>query len=397
MILSDRSIRAIFKRVFSCGLGLLVGMGICQGRAVVPAHRLLPLPYPTLADTAPEFTLSPNGCWIAYFGANGQSRPTLILYNVLTRRCWKTSLRQQEEGGASLTWRADSAALAVATQEGWAAVRPVGKRVQRVTRTAPGSDSCAAWSQKTGQLACFDGDWGGGTFQVWNGKHITHQSNWIRDFGVPEARAWQCEWRPDGKALLFRFYGHAERDSESAGHTLVLDPKTGKDKYPSWGAEAGPAHWLDNARLAYPDNNEGLGSAPLTVDSPQTRKRRVWRQKVIQWALVPGRNVLWALTDTGDLSQTSTQKRLWKQVAHVTPAWDGESVRLLLAPQGKYAAVATGPRVTLVSAATGAKRHWLVRVPDDNYDVLGWLKGQTLPLLAVHPSQNGPWQLWQLL
>lgn len=399
MILSDRSIKAVFQNTLICWLGFSLGIGICQARNAVPAHRVLPLPIP--AAPFPEFTLSPDGHWIAYFGGKTRNRPTLVLYNVSTGRFWKTTLRPQKEGDASMTWRPDSGTLAAATDEGWAAVWPTTKRVRRVTRIDPGWGSCAAWSQKTGQLACFDGDWEGGSFQVWNGKRIIHRSNWINDLQLPGYaspwRAWQCEWRPDGKALLFRFYGHAERDSESAGHTLVLDPKTGKNKFVDWGAEAGPAHWLDNARLAYPDNNEGLGSAPLTVDVPEKRKHQAWRPKVIQWALAPGKNVLWALTDSGDLSRTSTQKALWKQIAHVLPARDGEPIHLLLAPQGRYAAVATGPRVTLVSAATGAERHWLVHVPYDNYFVLGWIAGRSLPLVAVQPSQNTPDQIWQLL
>lgn len=358
--------------------------------------------------------LSPDGRWLAWFRWHHKNRLGVTFYDLTAGRSRLVDLYRAKDanppygdyvvGNYVLAWRQDSRACAVGIGDGWAIVTPMGRKTQWLARPKGLSlEGCAAWAPRTHRLAMFDAF---GGFRVWDGRHLRKKADWDKTSGAPSyaaIRAWQAEWSPDEKAIAFRFYGEADRESDSAGHTIIIDPNTGRMKY-QWGTEACWVHWLDSHRLAYRADDEGIGNrlpVSLTVDRPAIRHARdiAWLKGVIDWTLTPRRDALWAVTDAGDVSRTPTAGRHWKRLLHLgtaTKSGDNGSspYRISVSPQDDHAAVWTGDALTLISATAAPARHW--RLGRGQFTVLGWPRGKALPLLAVARSDSAPWQLYQL-
>lgn len=368
-----------------------------------------------------------------------------MLYHTASRRHVVVNSGHGKTEGARLdaervlAWRPDSRACAVGGMGGWCVVWPrlaygkVGYRRLRLTAAAPGYQSCAAWSPRTYRLAMFDGFLGTSLYRVWNGRRLSRGIVWREAVGFPqgEERAWQCEWSPDEKSLFLRFYGHAERDSTSAGHLVVLNPRTARPRY-RWGAEAQPARWLDNRRLIFGHDDSGLPyPEPLTVVQPSTYRHSAWLPAVVAWALSPARDVLWALQSNGDVRRRSTRARrnvhsggwqtLYRLKSSVDRRAEWPTIRqqiaaLCISPRGDMVAFARvthnettpaappraprpgeaeqppsptaepivsppHPRLTLLG--TNPRRRWILagNLPDGHVQIIGWRQGRSLPLV----------------
>jgi hypothetical protein len=399
---------------------VLTALLCCSDAQAAPlSARNLHLSLDDLQETKceqPVAQLSPDGRWLTWFRWHHKNRIGVAFYDLTTGRFHTTDLGQarfhdgQVDGfdydNYVLVWRQDSQTCAIGVGDGWAVVTPTGHKAQWLAHPSRsgGIESCAAWAPKTRRLALFGAL---GNFRVWDGKHLRKKADWAKASGAPyyaAERAWQCEWSPDEKAIAFRFYGEAERQSESAGHTIIIDPNTGRMKY-QWGAEACWVHWMDSHRLAYRADDDGLGyrfPVSLIVDPPAIRHARdlVWLKGVIDWTLTPRRDALWAVTEAGDVSRTPTAGRHWKRLLHIGTATkigdNGNSpYRILVSPQGDQAVVWTGETLTLVSAAGRPARRW--NLGRGVFTILGWPRGKSLPLLALQRTYTAPWQLWQLL
>ncbi|MDQ2686616.1 MAG: hypothetical protein M3Y28_01985, partial [Armatimonadota bacterium] len=348
----------------------------------------------------PVAQLSPDGRWLAWFRWHHKNWIGVTFYDLTAGRSHTTDLGQarfhagkvneSEYYNYVLAWRQDSQACAVGVGDGWAVLPPTGRYARWLVRSKGGGwGSCAAWAPLTHRLAMFDAF---GDFRVWDGKRLRKMKDWAETSGAPHyaaERAWQCEWSPDEKAIAFRFYGEAERQSDSAGHTMIVDSETGRQKY-RWGAEACWVHWLDSRRLAFRADDEGLGGrfpVPLVVAQPGVRQARdsVWQKDLVDWALAPRHDALWAVTNAGDVSRTPTAGKHWKRLLHGTRTKASHTVlspfRLLMSPQGDQAAVWTEDTLTLISASGAPARRW--RLGRGQFTVLGWPRGKALPLLAV--------------
>jgi hypothetical protein len=242
----------------------------------------------------------------------------------------------------------------------------------------------------------FEGFLGNGLYRVWNGKRLAKGVEWRKTVGYPygEERAWQCEWSPNEKLILFRFYGHAQRDSYSPGHTVVIDPRTGRRRF-DWGAEAGPARWLDQSRLIFEaDDCERNLPRGLTVAKPVAHQSHKWLKNSVTWALSSRRDAIWALTSEGHLLRTQAKKRQWQVIrcnAISTQALRLMSPSMSLSPRGDMVAFCDmfgGTNVSIVS--TSPKRPWTLswKVPLGKVKVLGWPLGKSLPLLELQHNKQ---------
>lgn len=401
-------------------LGIVLAALLCcsDAQAAPLAARRPPVSLDGLQETKgeqPVAQLSPDGCWLPWFRWHHKNRIGVAFYDLSAGRSHMTDLgRARFHAGTVdefdydnyvLAWRQDSQACAVGLGDGWAIVTPSGQKAQWLARPSRsrGIESCAAWAPRTHRLALFGAL---GDFRVWDGKQLRKKADWAKTSGGPyytAERAWQCEWSPDEKAIAFRFYGEAERQSDAAGHTMIVAPETGRQKY-RWGTEACWVHWLDSRLLVFRADDEGLGGrfpVPLVVAEPAVRQARdsVWQKDVVDWALTPRRDALWAVTDAGDVYRTPTAGRHWKRLLHIGTATkiadNGSSpYRILVSPQGNQAAVWTGAALTLVSASVRPARRW--KLGHGVFTVLGWPRGKALPLLAVQRTDAAPWELWQL-
>lgn len=355
----------------------------------------------------PSGTMSPNGRWLAYFDARPKNRDRVVFYDLIKSRLWIMDAGRIAPDSYStrvLFWRQDSRACAVGATGGWRIAWPDTRKTRRITRSAPNGESCAAWSPRTNRLAMFEGSSGNGLYRVWNGRQITKGIEWRKAVEYPqgEERAWQCEWSPDEKLILFRFYGHAERDSYSSGHTAVINPRTGHRRF-DWGAEAGPARWLDKSRLIFEGDDEGLGlTSGLMVAKPVAHQSNNWLKNAVAWTLSPQRDAIWALTTEGHLCRTSTKRRHWQVIrrnAVSAKALRFMSPSLFLSPRGDLVAVCHafgGNNISLVS--TSSHRPWTIswRAPVGKAKILGWPSGKSLPLLELQRTDEAPAVIIQL-
>lgn len=403
--------RPLLARVL---LGIVLAALLCgsDARAAPLTARRLPVSLDDLQETKgeqPVAQLSPDGRWLTWFRWHHKNRIGLAFYDLSARRSHMTDLGRAKFADFDydnyvLAWRQDSQACAVGLGDGWAIVTPLGQKAQWLARPSRSRDieSCAAWAPRTHRLALFGAL---GDFRVWDGKRLRKKADWADVSGAPPyaaERAWQCEWSPDEKAIAFRFYGEAERQSDSAGHTMIVDPEMGRRKY-QWGAEAAWAHWLDSRRLAFRADDEGLGwrfPVPFVVAQPGVRQAKdpVWQGDVVDWALTSRRDWLWVVTHTGDVSRTPTAGQHWKRLRHGTRTKASHTIsspfRLLISPQGDQAAVWTEETLTLVSVSGRPAGRWKLR--RGVFTVLGWPRGKALPLLAVQHTDTTPWEAWQM-
>jgi hypothetical protein len=267
-----------------------------------------------------------------------------------------------------------------------------------------GGECCAAWSPDGARLVFGEGQEGNGLLQVWDGQRVTQTVRWPQELALDPKdgpwRAWQCEWNPGGTQVLFRYQKHWKSDRSAAGFLVVLDPATGRRRLP-WTAEGGPARWLDDTRVAFRGNDDGIAfnPVPLVVAEPGANGRQAWQPQVLAWALSPKRDTLWAVTPSGELAQTPAQARSWKPVARgvIPPDYQG-GLHLTLSPAGDTVAVWNGeveaPRqrlLRLVDTASGKVRR--ARLPAAGFVVLGWPQGQSQPLLAVYEEREDAWRV----
>lgn len=371
-------------------------------------HVVLPAP-PMASGSYWErsSTLSPDGRWLAYFDTRRTDRDKVVFYDLLKSRHWVMDAGRVVPDSYStqvLSWRSDSRACAVGAAGGWKVAWPGTRKTRLISRSAPGGESCAAWSPRTNRLAMFEGFLGNGLYKVWNGRRLTKGIEWRKAVEYPfgEERAWQCEWSPDEKLILFRFYGHAQRDSYSAGHTAVLNPRTGRRRF-NWGAEAGPARWVDKSRLIFEGDDEGLGlTSGLMVAKPVSHQANNWLKNALAWTLSPQRDAIWALTTEGHLCRTPTRKRQWRIIrrhAVSSKALRFMSPSLSLSPRGDTAALCHafgGSNLTLLS--TSPQRPWTIswKAPTGKIKMLGWASGKSLPLLEWEWKAEAPSALIQL-
>lgn len=398
---------------FSALLGL--GPNSCLAKQTTDSlpnllhHVALPAPpLSALSSWEPSAVISPNGRWVAYFDSRLKKGERVIFYNTQSKLNWAVNVGSSTASfGATrlLLWRADSSACAIGATGGWQVAYPEQRRKLIITRRAPQGEVCAAWSPLTKRLAIFDYDKGDGILQVWNGRNLTKPMPWRIATGFPyrgEERSWQCEWSPDEKSLLFRFYGHAERDSISSGHTNILNPRTGRPRY-KWGTEAGPAHWLDNSRIIFAASEFGSGGATgPVVENPASGHSQKWMRVSYAHTLSARRDVVWAIDDKGDLYRSPTKKRQWtlirRRVLRVRPNYYPRPM-LTLSPRGDMIAMYDawdGKSLSIVS--TSKKKPWAVswRPPSGTIKVIGWAAGGALPLLEWQQRSDGPGIMVQL-
>ena len=396
-------------------LWLLVAL-ICLfagGVQAVPltAHAFrLPLTDPKNPDNGPSAEgLSPDGRWLAYIVTPKPGRLALALYDLPSAHAQTVSLGPQNPRfrwrGNVLVWRPDSRACVVGLQTGWAVVSPGRKRARWITRTYgyDGFDR-AAWSPRNGRLAVFSGS---GDFWVWDGTHVRRKANWLQETGIPlseDERPWQCEWSPNGKSILLRFYGNTVRDDTDTGHLTFVNPGTGRFK---WGMAAGPAHWLDNDRIAFRAEGDYIGGPmPVTLRVAQRTggKERSWRAGVAAWALTARRDAVWIVAGEGDVWRTPLVKPRWRRMWHSEDARSripqADTVGLFLSPDGSRAALMTVSAITVSTIEIFHQgdpvRQWRPLDSDvEDIQVLGWAAGRTLPVLVVR-HKDDTWEIWQL-
>lgn len=371
-------------------------------------HTVLPVPpMASMSDWEPSGTMSPNGRWLAYFDARPKNRDKVVFYDLIKSRHWVIDAGRIVPDSYStriLSWRQDSRACAVGAAGGWRVAWPDTRRTRRISHSAPGGESCAAWSPHTNRLAMFEGFLGNGLYRVWDGRRLTKGVEWRKavDYPAGEERAWQCEWSPDEKLLLFRFYGHAQRDSYSSGHTVVVNPRTGRRRF-DWGEEARPAHWLDKSRLIFEGDDDGLDlTSGLTVAKPVAHQSNNWLKNAVAWTLSPQRDAIWALTTEGHLYRTPAKRRDWQIIrrnAVSSKALRFMSPSMSLSPRGDMVAFCHtfgGSNISVVS--TSPKRPWTIswRAPVGKVKMLGWASGKSLPLLELQRKEESPGVVIQL-
>ncbi len=364
------------------------------------SFEIVPAP-PTSASV-----LSPDGRWIALVGApGGKPRRTQVSFlDLSTRRSWSFGLPARLSSGygseqdfePSLSWSRGSRACAVRSAEGWRVVYPAARRSRFVLRSLEGAaESGPAWANR---LAIFED--GGEPFHIWDGKRLSRGRNWIKSTDYPypgDVRIWQAEWSPDESSILLRFYGHAERTSEAAGHTFVLSPRSGRALY-KWGAETRPAAWIGSSRLAYLSDDDGLGGpGDLVVAQPRSHSRNAWLRDVVAWTISADRNVLWALKSNGDLLRTPSRLKSWQVVKRLGRRAVSSYVPALTAsPRGGLLALSnpSGRGLTLISARA---QPWAVAwaAPYGTVRVLGWAPERSLPLVELS-LQDAPVRIAQL-
>jgi hypothetical protein len=281
-----------------------------------------------------------------------------------------------------VAWRPDSQGCAVGAGEGWAIAWPGRRRLEWVHRLpAPGPDtsrseeSCAAWSPSGRRLAIFESEGGTGLYLLWDGERVAVRERWARAWSLPPDqgpwRAWQCEWSPDEGALLFRYFEHFKHQRENAGYLAVVDPETG-ERRGGGVSPAGPARWLDAARIAFRGDDDGIAfePVPLFVADPAGGTRKRWLPDVVAWALSPRRDTLWALTRGGKLTRSPTAAPAWKPLPRPSLSPEDHGFQIALSPDGGSVALWRGvddaPRLpTLVTVtpappppSTGSSGSW---------------------------------------
>ncbi len=374
--------------------------GVERAEATALRCRALPLVLPAVRYNQPPAALSADGRWLAYFD-DRKGRSVAVFYCLPTARSWVVDLGKytQEWPGygmdesLDLVWRPDKSVCAVLTQRGWALAAPDRKRIRRLPTDTEVAGT-VSWSPNSGHLALFGLD---GLFQLWDGHRLRQGPDWMQTLHVPEyavERTWQSEWSPDGRQVFLRFYGHADRDSTSPGHMLLLRPNTSQPHY-RLTEEAGPTHWLDAHRLVFMgDDYIGAGPAPLKVSRPQTETSHIWLKDVADWTLSRRRDTIWAVNSKGVLYRTPARRRRWRRVGKVA----GSS--LTVSSDGKWLAVsdaqfASGPG-TLILFPINKRRARQNPMPAlHSVVLLGWPAGQEFPLVA-RPWHKEQWRFWQV-
>lgn len=356
---------------------------------------------------------SPDGRWNAVVEEpNGKNRPRRVVFtNLRTRRSWPIALpaRSSDEYGfePSLSWSPNGRAIAIRSKEGWRVAYPQARHSRLVLRDrgfASYGGYAAAWAPRTNRLAIFEDQ--GAPFYIWNGKRLSRAKHWIPSTGYPYAgdvRIWQAAWSPDESAILLRFYGHAERGPESAGHTQLLSPRTGRAMY-GWGDEARPASWLDAKRLIYLGDDGGLGGAgDLIVSQPSSprnsRRRQVWLRDAVAWTISPRAKTIWALKANGDLMRSPTRAAQWKRTRRLPKSVLGEyETTLTASPHGNMVAVSHGSQSRKLTMISTGARAWVATwaTPGGTFEILGWKPGRSLPLLAWNWNPDKPARIIQL-
>jgi dipeptidyl aminopeptidase/acylaminoacyl peptidase len=356
-------------------------------------------------------TLSPDGRWLAYFEATRGERDRLVITEPgVGKGAWAVDAGREAPGDYLLAWRPDGKACAFTAGGGWGVVYPGERRVAWIRRAparAPemgrSGESCAAWSPGGDRLLFGESQTGSGALEIWDGERITQTLRWPQELALASKdgpwRAWQCEFSPDGKSVLFRYQKHWKSERPAAGYLVVLDPATGRRRFP-WTAEGGPARWLDDSRIAFRDNDDGIAFSPvpLVVAEPEKKERQAWQAQVVAWTLSPRRETLWAVTPRGELAQSSSRGKNWKPVARgVTSADYQGGLNLTLSPGGETVAVWNGeveaPRqrlLALVNTESGKIRR--CALPGEGFAVLGWPASQPLPMLAVYEEGQDAWR-----
>lgn len=314
----------------------------------------------------------------------------------------------KEEYGLNLvSWSGDGKICAVGNENGWQMVWPASRRVQRISSTKVWylSQPEWAWAPGTQRLAVAEGS-GSYRLKFWDGGRQRRGANWadllkFPDWYRSEATPTTLEWSTDGRALMLQFYGHAERMPDSAQHSVVFSVEKGRVRH-IWGDETKETHWLDGRRLMYGGDDEGMGGpTDLVVAEPRTHKRRVWKRDVLTWALSPRRDFVCALTSKGDLIRTPTGRPQWEFLRRkvIPRPTSGESAPALqISPRGEMVALWNGGRM-LRFYSTSGRRPWMIswKTPASSVGVVGWAKGQTLPIVKIHSGEKGGAALGQLL
>ena len=379
---------------------------------------------PSLVRTSPPETIelpapmSPDGRWLAYRQPD-EERDRIVCYDLRSGDSWTFDAGRGRTGEPALAWRHDSTTLVANAGKRWALLRPAERRAQWLPVRRPqaeglgsGPSGCAAWSPRTGRLVSFEGEMlGTGEMQVIAANRVAHRAAWPEGLGLPGMigpwRAWDCEWSPDERSLLFRFYGQAERDPYMPGHLKVLDPRTARERY-RWGAEAIQAHWLDNSRVAFLDDDGprsgGGDTLPLAIAQPATGSRRIVVRDVHSWALSPGRDEIWAVAANRFLHRIRAsnvrRRHTYRLAQKPLVRWIHGRSDMVFSADGKVLAlpcesISKPPRnfIALVDTSTGQARY--SEAPPVEIAVLGWPAAAKAPLLAFRRSYDFPWQLWR--
>jgi len=370
------------------------------------------------AKGAQDYSLSPDGRWLAWSevsvprgrkGPDNSSEPRVErigFVNLSSKRIWRVGLSQQPKPTnypwhATLRWRPDSRACAIASWEGCRIAWPWRRHSRRIS-LLPAESNDMAWAPRSNRLALFEDESGPG--RIWDGRRLSPAREWVASTGYPypgEALVWQAGWSPDERLILLRFYGHAERNISSAGHMALLDARSGRPIH--WGAEAGPAAWLDSKRLIYKADDDGLeGAVALTVAKPRAHIANPWLPDVLAWTLSADRKVIWALQQNGDLRRSPSTAPRWelvrRKVFKLDAQW-GFYPMISASPRGDMVAITNdrgGSGITLVGSS--ARRAWAStwRAPSGTVQLLGWARGHTLPLLEWQSAAGGPPKVVQL-
>lgn len=342
-------------------------------------------------------SISPDERWLVFSPPRQEGKPeSVIFHNLQDRQTWQVNAEHSDKNmlGFVAAWRSDSRACAVALGGDWLVAEPGVRRVTQLGRRE-WEEVAAGWSPKRKLLAFFDTP----DFRVWDGRRVSEPVNWAERLGYPSLaspwRAWDCEWSPDEKFILLRFYGAADRTKESPGHLEVINPTTVK-KAGGWGGEGINAHWLDSARIIFLSDNDATRTSytnmPLVVQARGRKPVRVLPQ-VGWYALSGNRRFIWAWR-SGSLyridSRTLKRRVVMKSVADCAYS-EARDLLWVLTKEGA---------THIIDSKTLAKRfigRWSKDDRPSDWRVLGWAKGKPLPLLLVRQgnSRNAP-EIWQL-
>ncbi len=355
---------------------------------------------PPMAGT---FLLSPNGRWLAFRESKGHGA---VFYNLPSGQAWTDS-----RSGEPLAWSEDSSACVSRSSTRWCIARPDQHESHSILYAPSSSQKMdiAALAPRTRRLAiAYAGEHT--LMRFWNGKTWTQGTDWGRLLKFPdwyrnEITPSDLTWSRDGNSLTIRFYGHADRADGSALHTAVFAVSGRHMKY-LWSEDTGEVAWLDNRRLMFKGDDGGMGSAvdvDLIVAQSRTKRRQVWKSKVLAWALSPQRNFVVALLRNGDLMRSSTRHPQWQMLhrrvlspkilrSDDDPLW----LQLNVSPRGDMVAlsrVSGGRGLWLFS--TKPQTPWTLywKSSTNTTSFIGWAPNRSLPLVQLG---IGPAQLAQL-
>lgn len=413
------------------------------------SHKTLPV-----KPVSNTVAMSPDGKWLAFPRYAGGC-VGIAFYNLKSGRTWIVDKYRSKEGEkytrwayeeCLIVWRKDSRACAVCDTKGLSIVWPSRKRILRLTREPADFENCVAWSPRTNKLAAFIG--GDGPFLVWDGHKVLSSGNWTEATGWQLCypwSGWDCEWSPDERAVLLRFYGSSGRDRSGTGHLEIMNSKTAH-RQGKWGAQALAPHWIDSSRVAYlvEDGPNIYGSLPLMVAHPRSGSERGILQSAYDISVVRPGNTVWISASSG-FYRLDTRSLKPKHVLKSVCAWDSAErtgrVWAVTEDAKVYRLGASGSKKTLICGLSGPMDpsktcDWSIHVSPDERSfafcwsdrigdyqsgrrylciyqlkggkaqfgrfypygkVLGWAQGQTLPLiLRTEGYGDKNRQVWQV-